>query len=53
VLYQPWVSKLFFFSPLSAPDLLTATGLGLLSVLWFEAIKLVRRRSGKAAPPAS
>jgi Ca2+-transporting ATPase len=44
-LYLPWLSRLFFFSPLSAPDLLTATGLGLLSVLWFETIKLARRLS--------
>jgi Ca2+-transporting ATPase len=42
-LYLPWLSRLFFFSPLSAPDLLTAIALGLLSVVWFEAIKLSRR----------
>jgi Ca2+-transporting ATPase len=49
-LYLPWLTKLFFFAPLSAPDLLTAAALGLLSALWFEAIKLARRwssRSGK------
>ena len=49
-LYVPWLSKLFFFAPLSAADLLTAAALGLLSALWFEAIKLARRwsnRSGK------
>jgi len=39
-LYLPWLSKLFFFEPLSASDLLTAAALGLLSALWFEAIKL-------------
>ena len=44
-LYLPWLSKLFFFAPLSAPDLLTAAALGLLSALWFEAIKLARRWS--------
>ena len=44
-LYLPGLSKLFFFAPLSAPDLLTAAALGLLSVLWFEAIKLIRRHS--------
>jgi Ca2+-transporting ATPase len=42
-LYLPWLSKLFFFAPLSGPDLLAALGLGLLSVFWFEAIKLARR----------
>ena len=49
-LYVTWLSKLFFFGPLSMPDLLTAAALGLLSALWFEAIKLARRwssRSGK------
>ena len=42
-LYLPWLTKLFFFAPLSGPDLLAALGLGLLSVLWFEAIKLTQR----------
>ena len=42
-LYLPWLTKLFFFVPLSGPDLLAALGLGLLSVLWFEAIKLTQR----------
>ncbi len=44
-LYVPWLSKLFFFAPLSVPDLLTAAALGLLSAIWFEAIKLARRQS--------
>ncbi len=42
-LYLPWLSRLFFFTPLSAADLLTAAALGLLSVVWFEAIKLAQR----------
>jgi Ca2+-transporting ATPase len=48
-LYQPWLSKLFFFTPLGAQDLAIAAGLGLSSLLWFEAIKLARRlgRRGK------
>lgn len=45
VLYLPWLARLFFFAPLSAPDLLTASALGLLSVFWFETIKLSRRLS--------
>jgi Ca2+-transporting ATPase len=44
-LYLPWLSRLFFFTPLTSPDLLTAFALGLLSVVWFEAIKLARRLS--------
>jgi Ca2+-transporting ATPase len=42
-LYLPWLARLFFFAPLSLPDLLTAGALGLASVLWFEAIKFTRR----------
>lgn len=52
-LYLPWLTKLFFFAPLSGPDLLAALGLGLLSVLWFEAIKLARRLSNRVVPLAS
>ncbi len=48
-LYLPWLSRLFFFTPLASPDLLTAIALGLLSVVWFEAIKLVRRLSNGTA----
>ena len=44
-LYLPWLSKLFFFAPLSGIDLLTASVLGLLSVLWFEALKLIQRQA--------
>ncbi len=43
VLYLPWPARLFFFAPLSVPDLLTAASLGLLSVFWFEAVKLSAR----------
>ena len=42
-LYLPWLAGLFYFAPLPWPALLMATGLGLCSVLWFEAIKLSRR----------
>ncbi len=42
-LYLPWLARLFFFAPLSVPDLLMAIALGLASVLWFEAIKFTRR----------
>ena len=47
-LYQPWVAQLFHFAPLAAQDLFQAVGLGLASVLWFEALKLFPRG---AAPP--
>jgi Ca2+-transporting ATPase len=47
--YLPWLARLFFFEPLPLPDLLTALALGLVSVIWFEAIKLSRRLSPRPA----
>jgi Ca2+-transporting ATPase len=44
VLYQPWLARLFFFSPLSVPDVLTAATLGLSSVIWFEVVKLLDKQ---------
>jgi len=44
-LYIPWAVGVLRFAPLPAHELATACGLGLLSVLWFEGIKWVRRRS--------
>jgi Ca2+-transporting ATPase len=44
VLYWPWLTQLFYFKPLTGLSLLIAVGLGLSSVLWFEAIKFSRRR---------
>jgi Ca2+-transporting ATPase len=43
-LYWPWMAALFNFEPLSLPNLLIATGMGLSSVLWFELIKFSRRQ---------
>jgi Ca2+-transporting ATPase len=44
-LYQPWVSSLFLFAPLPLRDVLMAVALGLSSVVWFEGIKLSRRKA--------
>ena len=44
-LYWPWMARLFYFEPLPFTALVMAMGLGLCSVLWFEAIKLSRRLS--------
>jgi Ca2+-transporting ATPase len=52
VLYLPWLTRLFLLEALSLPDLLLAVGLGLVSVFWFEAVKLMRRWSSSAAPSA-
>ncbi len=47
-LYVPWAVEVLRFAPLPWHELAAAGGLGLLSVLWFEAIKRVRR--GRRAP---
>jgi Ca2+-transporting ATPase len=43
--YTPWLARLFFFEALPWQDLGLATGLGALSVLWFEIIKPGRKAS--------
>ena len=43
VLYLPWLAQLFRFGVLPFPQFLAAVALGLVSVVWFEAIKLSRR----------
>ncbi len=43
-LYTPWAVGVLRFAPLPAHELAAACGLGLLSVVWFEGIKWVRRR---------
>lgn len=42
-LYLPWAVRLLHFAPLPPSELAAAAGLGLVSVLWFEGIKRVRR----------
>jgi len=42
-LYLPWLARLFAFEPLPLPYLGAALGLGLVSMLWFEGIKLGQR----------
>lgn len=52
-LYTPWAVGVLRFAPLPLHELVVACGLGLLSVLWFEGIKWLRRRGGQSAPPGS
>ncbi|MDQ7744711.1 cation-translocating P-type ATPase [Hydrogenophaga pseudoflava] len=42
-LHVPWAVEMLRFAPLARSELAAACGLGLLSVLWFEALKRVRR----------
>ncbi|WP_394757444.1 cation transporting ATPase C-terminal domain-containing protein, partial [Rhodoferax sp.] len=39
-LYLPWLARLFVFEPLPLLYLSAALGLGLASMVWFEAVKL-------------
>src|SRR5450830_622587 len=48
-LYLPWLARLFVFEPLPLLYLGAALGLGLASMLWFEAVKLGQRQTAKAA----
>ena len=41
----PWAVEVLRFAPLPVHELAAACGLGLLSVLWFEGIKWVRRNA--------
>jgi Ca2+-transporting ATPase len=44
-LYLPAAAAVFRFVPLSAMELGVALGAGVLGVVWFEAVKLARRRT--------
>ncbi len=52
-LYIPWAVGVLRFAPLPAHELAAACGLGVLSVVWFEGIKWLRRRGGQSAPPGN
>lgn len=52
-LYLPWASGVLRFAPLGGPELLAAVGLGLASLLWFEAVRGVARyRAGRGRAAA-
>jgi len=44
VLYVPFLRNLFKFSPLHAHDLFICLSAGIVSVLWFELLKMFRKR---------
>ena len=46
-LYVPWALGVLRFAPLPALELAAACALGVLSVLWFEGIKWLRRHAPK------
>jgi Ca2+-transporting ATPase len=53
-LYVPWARDLFRFESLNATDLAICLGAGVLSILWFEGLKIVNRyRSRKTAVQSS
>jgi P-type Ca2+ transporter type 2C len=48
VVYVPVLRELFHFAPVHAVDIGMALAAGLLSIAWFEVVKAVRGRRGKA-----
>jgi Ca2+-transporting ATPase len=52
-LYVPFLRRLFHFEPLHFPDLLICLVAGAASILWFEALKVLRRRREAPAPAVS
>ncbi len=52
-LYVPWAVGVLRFAPLPAHELAAACGLGLLSVVWFEGVKWVRRQTRRPGPPVT
>lgn len=52
-LYLPWAVDVLRFAPLPVHELAAACALGLLSVLWFEGIKWVRRRHLSPLSPSA
>ncbi|MCW5600812.1 cation-translocating P-type ATPase [Nitrosomonas sp.] len=45
-LYLPFLANLFRFAPLPLHELLTAFGLGLASIVWFQFVKRMRPETG-------
>ena len=52
VLVVPPAQRIFHFAPLHAVDVLIAVAAGAACLVWFEALKLVRRRKAALPPPA-
>jgi P-type Ca2+ transporter type 2C len=48
VLSVPFLRDLFSFSLLTPTDLLICLGVSIISILWFEVVKLLRRQAGTA-----
>ena len=46
ILLIPFAQRQFHFAPLHAPDLILSMGAGVACLLWFELMKVVRRRLG-------
>lgn len=44
ILYHPYLRALFNFAPITHTDLLLALVVGVLSVMWFEIIKVVKKK---------
>lgn len=47
-IYIPTLSRVFNFTQLTLLELLTAIGVGMCSIIWFETLKVIRRKMIKA-----
>ena len=45
VLFTPWIRRLFYFDFLHVHDLLICLAAGVLSILWFEVLKVFKRKN--------
>jgi len=52
VLVVPPVQRIFHFAPVDGADVLVAVAAGAACLMWFEVLKLVRRRRAEPPPPA-
>ncbi len=52
-LFVPFLRTLFQFAPLHVQDLLLTVAAGVASILWFEALKVIRRLRSSRGPLAS
>ena len=52
VVFVPFLRSVFHFSPMHPTDALIALGAGIVSILWFEGVKIVSDRK-KPTPSAS
>jgi hypothetical protein len=46
IFYVPVLTRLFHFGPISGIDILYCIAAGIASILWFELVKIISRKTG-------